>query len=198
MNTVTKKSTKTPTKMTILAIDPGSVNTGIAVLDADWGESGYIVLLRDSRLWNLSSEAESKNRRRGLKGKSAAPRVEQRLAILDEFIENAMVMFAPQMVVIEEGFARGRNATKALDQARGVLMAIASTFGAEVMMFAPTSVKKAVTGSGKADKKEVAEAASLYLKADLSRLSEDETDAVAVGICAAKKVIAESKKRGGA
>ena len=48
--------------------------------------------------------------------------------------------------------------------------------------YAPSTIKKVVAGSGKADKKDVQKAV-LKIWPDLSFENEDESDAVSVGLC---------------
>ena len=71
----------------------------------------------------------------------------------------------------------------ATGQAAGVALLIAARAGIPVAMHTPTEVKAAVTGSGRADKKQVA-----LMVAKLLALKEipkpvDATDALALAIC---------------
>jgi crossover junction endodeoxyribonuclease RuvC len=68
-------------------------------------------------------------------------------------------------------------------QAAGVALLLAAKSKIKVVMHTPTEVKAAVTGSGRADKKQVAEMVKRLLKLKEIPKPVDSTDALALAIC---------------
>ena len=92
--------------------------------------------------------------------------------------------YKPDVIAVERVFSQLNIRTAmATGQAAGVALLIAARAGIPVAMHTPTEVKAAVTGSGLADKKQVA-----LMVAKLLALKEipkpvDATDALALAIC---------------
>jgi crossover junction endodeoxyribonuclease RuvC len=84
------------------------------------------------------------------------------------------------VIVRESGFVRHNKTTKILERVAG---AVISTLG-EIVELPPTTIKKAVTESGKASKEEVELGVRLLLNlpADFEFKTDDESDAVAVAL----------------
>lgn len=74
-----------------------------------------------------------------------------------------------------------------LAQARGALLAVLGEVGVDTTELAPAEVKLAVTGSGRADKTQVARMVRLLLTLPVEPLAADTTDALAVAICCAQR-----------
>lgn len=118
----------------------------------------------------------------------------EKLTAIGAEIERYFKAYSPDHVVREQGFARFAGATKTLFKVVGVSDVIAYRFGFEDMPeIAATSVKKAVTGDGKASKEDVADAVFRILQIENTSefyrqtrkgpvLIDDMTDACAVGI----------------
>lgn len=90
-------------------------------------------------------------------------------------------------VVREKGFCRYANVTQVLFRVVGVsdLKVFEASGITKIDEIAPTSVKRLVAGDGKASKKEVEEGVREHLvdlQKDIDFFSDDESDAVAVGI----------------
>lgn len=84
--------------------------------------------------------------------------------------------------VREKGFSRFPHETQALFKVVGISdLAAWKMCNAEFVEIAPTTVKKTLTGSGKASKAEVAAALERYVSR-IEYAKDDESDAVAVGI----------------
>jgi crossover junction endodeoxyribonuclease RuvC len=71
----------------------------------------------------------------------------------------------------------------ATGQAAGVALLLAAKAGIPVVMHTPSEVKAAVTGSGRADKKQVANMVKRLLKLREIPKPVDSTDALALAIC---------------
>ena len=103
--------------------------------------------------------------------------------ILSEIYEMITELAVDVAVFVrEKGFSRFPHETQALFKVVGVAdLAAWITSRTEFVEFAPTTVKKLLTGSGKASKEEVAAALESYVGGQTYD-SDDESDAVAVGL----------------
>ena len=109
--------------------------------------------------------------------------VEARLAALHLGLAQALDRHRPQIVAIEEVFhARNSRSALVLGQARGVALLAAAQAGAQVRSFAPTVIKKAVTGTGRAEKDQVGRMVCMLLGITIHG-AVDATDALAAAIC---------------
>lgn len=106
-----------------------------------------------------------------------------RLNQIGEELKRLVDLYGPfEEVIREKGFSRFHKATQALYKTQGVSEYILSRQGYEVKDIAPTSVKKHVTGDGKADKSEVERCVRKILRIDRADYfkSDDESDAAGV------------------
>jgi len=110
----------------------------------------------------------------------------ERLAALLERLDEVLAEHAPSVVAVETVF-HNRNARAALilGHARGVALAAAARRGLPIHEYTPQQVKKAVTGSGRADKAQIQQMVTLLL--ELPEAPQvDAADAVAVALCHAQ------------
>ena len=108
----------------------------------------------------------------------------KRLKIIGSYLENLKKSYAIDTVVFEDVFSRFNLSTKSLYKLQGVASYIFAD--CEQLFYAPSSIKKVVAGSGRAEKKEVEEAV-LRKYPGLMLANLDESDAVSVGMCYFKK-----------
>jgi len=107
----------------------------------------------------------------------------ERLLKIHEALREVIARYEPETVAMETVFV-SKNVSSALKlgHARGVAMLAASQSGLDVHEYAPTEVKKAVVGTGRAEKKQVQEMVRIIL--GLPEIAqEDASDALAVAIC---------------
>lgn len=108
-----------------------------------------------------------------------------RLRVIFNHLEQLLVDY-PNIthVVREKGFSRHAITTQTLFKVVGISDLIAHHFGHEnIAEIAPTTVKKLITGSGKAEKEEVAAGLYKYLYTPVNFSNTDESDAC--GVCIA-------------
>ena len=112
----------------------------------------------------------------------SAARLPARLAALDEALGALFAVHQPQAAAVEEVFVNmNPQSTLKLGQARGVVLLAAARHGLDVGEYAPTLVKKAVVGTGSAEKAQVhAMVARLLPGAKIA--GADAADALAVAI----------------
>jgi crossover junction endodeoxyribonuclease RuvC len=122
--------------MRILGLDPGLGTTGWGLIQADGNRLSHIA---NGQLRTDASEPLPK-----------------RLSHLASQLEALLVDHRPDAAAVEEIFVnKNPQSTLKLGQARGVALMIAARAGLDVGEYAPTLVKKAVVGTGGADKAQV-------------------------------------------
>ncbi|WP_422055242.1 crossover junction endodeoxyribonuclease RuvC [Sphingomonas sp.] len=151
-----------PTRL-ILGLDPGLGTTG-------WG----LIRAEGNRLSHVGNGQ--------LKTDAKAP-LPQRLAHLDAMLAALVADHAPDGAAVEEVFVNSNpQSTLKLAHARGVAIAAVARAGLDVGEYAPRLVKKAVVGTGTAEKAQVhAMIARLLPGAKIA--GADAADALAVAIC---------------
>ena len=106
----------------------------------------------------------------------------QRLAILADQLDALIACHTPAAAAVEEVFVnKNPQSTLKLGQARGVALMCAARAGIEVGEYAPSLVKKAVVGTGGADKAQVHAMVSRLLPG-VKIAGPDAADALAVAI----------------
>lgn len=92
--------------------------------------------------------------------------------------------YQPQMVAIEDVFySVNVKSTLKLGQVRGVAMLAASWAGLEVAEYSPLSIKSAVVGYGRAEKRQVQQMVMRLLNLEAPPQPNDAADALAIAIC---------------
>ena len=148
--------------MKILGLDPGLGTTG-------WG----LILADGNRLSHIANGQ--------LKTDSAAP-LPRRLATLGEQLESLIAEHRPDAAAVEEVFVNANpQSTLKLGQARGVVIMTAARAGIDVGEYAARLVKKAVVGTGNAEKAQVHAMVSRLLPG-VKIAGPDAADALAVAI----------------
>jgi crossover junction endodeoxyribonuclease RuvC len=110
--------------------------------------------------------------------------LETRLLQLEAEITLWIAEHRPDVIAVERVFSQLNVRTAmATGQAAGVALLIAARSGIPVVMHTPSEVKAAVTGSGRADKKQVALMVTKLLKLTETPKPADSTDALALAIC---------------
>ena len=122
--------------MRVIGIDPGSRVCGYSVLEVD-GET----------LTHLISGTIIPSQNYSL---------QRKLQIIYEKITEIIGSYSPSCMSIEEMFfAKNAKSAIKLGQARGVALLAAANSGLDVYEYAPTKIKLALTGKGRANKEEV-------------------------------------------
>ena len=168
--------------MIVLGLDPGLGTTGWGLIQADGNR--------------LSHVANGQ-----LKTNSAAP-LPERLADLAAQLEALIAEHRPEAAAVEEVFVnKNPQSTLKLGQARGVALMCAARAGIAVGEYAPSLVKKAVVGTGGAEKAQVHAMVSRLLPG-AKIAGPDAADALAVAIThahhlASARAVRSSPERGG-
>jgi crossover junction endodeoxyribonuclease RuvC len=112
--------------------------------------------------------------------------MEQRLGEIATALNDVLAELKPHVVAVEDVFThQNPRSALALAQARGMALAVIGLASLRVASYAPALVKKTVTGSGRADKAQVARMVQTFVGLrSLPRA--DATDALAVAITHAR------------
>jgi len=149
----------------VLGIDPGLTRCGIAVVDSHGQQNLQMVAV-------------------GVIKTGVDLGLEARLLQLEAEITEWISEHRPDVIAVERVFSQLNVRTAmATGQAAGVALLIAARSGIPVVMHTPSEVKAAVTGSGRADKKQVALMVTKLLKLTETPKPADSTDALALAIC---------------
>lgn len=149
--------------MRIIGIDPGSRYTGYGIIEQNGQESLHL----------------ASGRINAVSGESFAARLEIIYAGLEKILDEWPV----EEAAVETTFtARNAQSTIKLGHARGVALLALRHVGLEIHEYAPTLVKKNVTGRGRATKAQVQQMIKMRLGLR-SQITEDAADALAVALC---------------
>jgi crossover junction endodeoxyribonuclease RuvC len=148
----------------VLGIDPGTAACGYGIVH----ESGGRLKAVDHGWWKTPSKR----------------RPELRLKTIFDGVIELIEDFRPDAVVLEESFV-GADARTALSvgQARGVVLVAAASLGVECTEYAPSRVKQAVCGYGRAEKAQVQRMVMAILGLRTAPTPQHASDALAVAIC---------------
>lgn len=150
--------------MRVLGIDPGLTRCGMGVVDGDVGRPLTLVDVNVVRT-------------------SSSEPVPSRLVTIERGVEAWIEEYAPDAVAVERVFARSDVSTiMGTAQASGIAMVVAARRGLPVALHTPSEVKAAVSGSGRADKAQVATMVARLLRLSTPPKPADAADALALAI----------------
>lgn len=151
--------------MRVMGIDPGLTRCGLSVVQAGRGRSVIPVAVGVVRTPSDSDIAH-------------------RLLELSEAANDWLDQYQPDVVAIERIFERG-NVSTVMNTAHGVgvLMLAAAQRGIDVHLYTPSEVKKAISGNGRADKKQMTAMITRILGLTEAPNPADAADALALAVC---------------
>ena len=108
----------------------------------------------------------------------------KRLLTIHQRLLKLLRQYQPRVVAIEKLYlTKNVSTAMSVGQARGVALLAAAEAALPVLEFAPTTVKQAVTGDGRADKRQIASMVMRLLKLTRTPRYDDTLDALAVALC---------------
>lgn len=151
--------------MRILGIDPGTGILGFGVVDVD--KRGKVTLVDGGVIRTPVKQPDS----------------DRLLTIYDELHE-IITEHKPDTMSVEKLFF-SQNVTTAMSvsQARGVVLLCGKQHKLELFEYTPQQIKQALTGYGKADKKQIQEMVRVVLGLNEVPKPDDAADALAAAIC---------------
>lgn len=149
--------------MRVLGIDPGYAIVGWGVLDYQGNRFAPVDF--------------------GAVTTEAGQPFEQRLQAVYEGVSRVIETYRPQALAIEQLFYQHNQTTViGVAEARGVILLAAAQAGVPILEYTPMQVKMAVTGYGKAVKKQVQEMTRILLHLEKVPKPDDTADALALAI----------------
>ena len=108
----------------------------------------------------------------------------KRLRDIDRDMHSILEKYQPDELSIEKLYFN-TNTTTAIDvaQARGVIVLAAEKHGVSVAEYTPLQVKQAITGYGRAEKRQVMEMVKNFLNLQAVPKPDDTADALALAVC---------------
>lgn len=149
--------------MRILGIDPGIGRIGWGIIDHTSGKQNlvdYGCLETDSKLAH-----------------------DLRLKLIQEFFEQVIKNQKPDVVAVEElFFAANAKTAFVVGQARGVIVLTISKTNTPQTSYTPLQVKMAITGYGRAEKKQIQNMVKTLLHLKQTPKPDDAADALAIAL----------------
>ena len=149
--------------MIIIGIDPGTARVGWAAIK----ESG-------SHISTLSYGCITTTLKKS---------PELRLLNIYEELTEILITYKPDNLAIEDLFFTSNAKTIIpVGQARGVVLLAASQKNIPVISYSPPAIKRAITGDGRADKRQVTRMVMRILHLDTPPKPDDTADAIAIAL----------------
>ncbi len=154
----------------ILGIDPGTGILGFGVIEIDAKNKAHLVDAGVIRTPVKEDDAV-------------------RLHTIYEELVDIISSTKPQIMSVEKLFF-AQNVTTAMTvaQARGVVLLVGQQNGLELYEYTPLQIKQAITGYGRADKKQMQEMVRVILGLKEAPKPDDCADALAAALCCAQSV----------
>ncbi len=153
--------------MIILGIDPGVATVGFGVLSSERGSLTPV--------------------RYGVVTTPAGERLAARLSRIYHDVTELIQTFRPEVISVEELFFNTNITTGiAVAHGRGAILLAAEEQQIPLAEYTPLQIKQAITGYGRADKKQMMEMVRRLLSLPSIPRPDDAADALAVAICHAR------------
>lgn len=150
--------------MRVLGIDPGYAIVGYGIVDYDGYKFNTVAY---GAITTLAGEP-----------------FPSRINVIFEDMKTILNNYKPDALSIERLYFN-TNTTTAIDvaQARGVILLSAEQASVPIFEYTPLQVKQAITGYGKAEKRQVMEMVKSFLSLNAIPKPDDTADALALAIC---------------
>ena len=163
--------------MRILGIDPGIATIGFGLVEAEQGQARMVTY--------------------GAVTTPAGLPLSRRLYQIDRDMEELIGKLRPDVMAIEELFFNTNLTTGiAVAHGRGVILCAAERCGVPLYEYTPGQVKLAVTGYGKAEKRQVMDMTKRLLHLRAVPRPDDAADALALALCHARSFTSRLPKNG--
>jgi crossover junction endodeoxyribonuclease RuvC len=155
--------------MRIIGIDPGTGILGFGVIDVNQGKT---VMIDAGVIRTPVKEDDA-----------------VRLHTIYDELTDIIAQTKPTLMSVEKLFF-SRNVTTAMtvSQARGVVLLCAQQAGLDIHEYTPMQIKQAITGYGKADKKQMQEMVKIILGLEAIPKPDDAADALAAALTHAQTI----------
>ena len=148
----------------ILGIDPGTGILGFGIIDVE--TNGKSVMIDAGVIRTASTETDS-----------------NRLLTIYEELQSIIKLHKPTVMSVEKlFFAQNVTTAMTVSQARGVVLLLGEKNSMELHEFTPLQIKQAITGYGRADKKQIQEMVRILLGLNEVPRPDDCADALAAAL----------------
>jgi crossover junction endodeoxyribonuclease RuvC len=155
--------------MIVLGIDPGYERLGIAILKKESAKESLI----HSTCVRTSAKVS----------------FEKRLVSIGQAVREIITTYHPDVLAIENLFIETNQKTAMrVSEVRGVIIYEAALAGLPIHEYTPLQVKNAITGYGKADKRQVESMLHKLLRLPNIKRLDDEYDAIAIALTGAASI----------
>ena len=152
--------------MLILGIDPGTAKIGLGLIE-----------YKNKKTWVKCYDFLTTN---------AADTTAARLNDLYKQLLKFIKEHQPDIIAVEElFFFKNLKTAIKVSQARGVILLAAAQQGLKIYEYTPLQVKQALTGYGRAEKKQMQQMVKVVLNLKEVPRPDDAADALAVAVCCA-------------
>jgi crossover junction endodeoxyribonuclease RuvC len=149
---------------TVIGIDPGTATTGWAVLEEKNGE------IKSVAYGHISTSPKKSE--------------EERLFEISADLEKIIEKYRPQEAAVEKlFFFKNQKTVMEVSQARGAIVLTIAQKNVNLSSYTPLQVKQAITGYGRAEKRQVQEMIKNILKLKSIPKPDDVADALAIALC---------------
>ncbi|HWP61719.1 MAG TPA: crossover junction endodeoxyribonuclease RuvC [Candidatus Paceibacterota bacterium] len=149
--------------MKVLAIDPGYGRCGVAVVEKSAGKE---VLIYSDCIETASTDG-----------------FPERVAAVTAACAKLIAEHAPDCIAIEKlYFSNNAKTAMRVAEVRGALIQMAAERDVRVFEYGPGQIKSATTGSGSADKQQIAKMLHALMRIEKKIRYDDEYDAIAIGV----------------
>lgn len=150
--------------MKILSIDPGYERLGLAILEKE-GRAKEILIY--SECFKTDKKLDH----------------HKRLTLIGEKIKEVIKKYKPEALATEKlFFSKNQKTALLVSEARGVILYSASNLGLNIFEYTPIEIKIAITSYGKSEKKQIIDMVKKLIVVDKKTNSDDEFDAIAIGL----------------
>ena len=150
--------------MVILGIDPGLATLGYGVIQTEKGKKPQMLD------YGIVSTPKEEN-------------IAVRLAMLEKGVKQLLDKFKPDQIAIEElFFAKNVKTGIAVAHARGVVLLTCIKECGRIYEYTPLQIKQALTGYGRAEKKQIQAMVKMFLNLNAVPKPDDAADALAVAL----------------
>ena len=158
--------------MIVLGIDPGTASMGYGVLKLTKKKP----VLKDHGVIRIHPDLE----------------MHKRLDVLYTNLDDIAKKYNPEVIVIERLFFNTNTKTAmSVGQARGISMLVAAHNNVPIVEYTALQAKRALSGYGRSDKKEMQEAVKEVLGISKVIKPDDANDGVAMALCYFKLTLEE-------
>ena len=152
--------------MLILGVDPGTALIGLGLVEYQ----NKKVSLKEFKCLKTDRQADTAGR----------------LADLFEQLDNEIKKYRPDLIAVEDiFFFKNLKTVIKVSQARGVILLAAARRKIKIKEFTPLQVKQALTGYGRAEKKQIQQMVKNIFCLKEVPQPDDAADALAIAVCCA-------------